>query len=304
MHRVGQDELRRRGFTRPAHALGPLIEPRFEVELRRSPVGRLDLWELPIDVQPVFAEPVTAHHQLHQHARGGPHVGRGLIRHVVHHRHRLGRYEAERAGHIFGPDLPHTAAEVEVDQLDPVHRHCAGDLILSVVDEDVLALDVAVRDPARVEVAQRAKHRLDHRHRDGLAYPGKIVRRARPHEVEDVAPAILGHDEEHAPGGLERLLEVENVCVALRWDGLEQDLELLRHSSHRLDGHHACLGHMLHDDIAPVVELRVEDLAEVSLSNEGVEAHGVWPYVVDRALFVLFDLAHGLHPLEHGHLAR
>ena len=32
-------------------------------------------------------------------------------------------------------------------------------------------------------------------------------------------------------------------------------------------------------------------LAEVSLSNQDVEAHGVWPYVVDRALFVLFNLS-------------
>ena len=35
---------------------------------------------------------------------------------------------------------------------------------------------------------------------------------------------------------------------------------------------------------------RGTDVVVVSLSNEGVEAHGVWPDVVDRALFVLFDL--------------
>ena len=141
----------------------------------------------------VGVEGVEADEQnVHQHA-DGPHVDGVVVRLLVE---LLGRPVRPRADPTARPHLRARLLQrhrrAKVDELD--RRFGARR-----VEDDILGLDVAVDDPARVEVVDRARHLLDDARGELLrvrplaheALEEAAARRHLHHQV-DLAPRVVG----------------------------------------------------------------------------------------------------------------
>mmetsp|Transcript_75710 Transcript_75710/g.202622 ORF Transcript_75710/g.202622 Transcript_75710/m.202622 type:complete len:428 (+) Transcript_75710:366-1649(+) len=197
----------------------------------------------------VVVEGVLPRAHLPRQRAQRPPVDLGAVRRLLQ---LLGRHVELRPGPRLGADAAALVADLGAAEV----RH---DEVALAVDEQVLGLEVAVHDAARVQLPQRQRHlpRVQHVR---LGAEGSVV----VQHVEELAAGEVVHDQVEPALALERVVHVDDVGVA----HAREDQALVARAlqvvldddvlAHALHGEHGAGGVLLAD---------LEHLAEAALAD-------------------------------------